>query len=117
VADFHFERVTRTPYSESYTIEGDEGTVGRIDLHFTNGPAYGTLCVGENFTEDEIQELVGAIDEKLVMTADQYREDFVVNVWAGRAGGTYSDLEEDEEDEDEEDLDEEEEESGNGRLP
>lgn len=112
MADYSFDRVARTASSESYVIEVADEMVGRVDLHFTTGPTYGTLCVGEDATDDDIQELISTIDEQLVMSADPYREDFVVQVWAGRAGGTYSDLDDDDED-DEEDEDE----NGNGRHP
>jgi hypothetical protein len=88
---YHFERESRTPYSESYTIEEDDRVIGRVDLHFSAGVAYATLCVPESLTEDDVQDLIGEIDERLVMTADPYREDFIVTVWAGREAGIYSD--------------------------
>jgi hypothetical protein len=97
-----FEREARTPSSESYTIYEDGGIVGRIDLHFQNGNVYGTLCTTADADEARIQELIEAIDERLVMTAEPYREDFVVTVWRGSPAGVYSDadFEDDEEDED-----------------
>jgi hypothetical protein len=54
-------------------------------------------------TEDDIQDLIAQIDERVVMTADPYREDFVVTVWAGRESGVYSDEEDEDDDEDDED--------------
>jgi hypothetical protein len=108
MAGYRFERESRTPYSESYTVEEDERVIGRVDLHFTAGVAYATLCVPESLTEDDIQDLIGEIDERLVMTADPYREDFIVTVWAGREAGIYSD-----EDREAETV-EEEENDGNG---
>jgi hypothetical protein len=102
MAEYRFERECRTPYSESYSVESDSGDdVARVDLHLTNAGAYATLCVSEGLTEDDIQELIGQIDERLVMTSDPYREDFVVTVWTGRETGVYSD--EDDEDDEEED--------------
>jgi hypothetical protein len=102
VGEYSFEREARTPYSEVFTIESEEGSdVGRVDLHYTPSITYGTLCVGEGLTEDDIQDLIGQIDERLVMTSDPYREDFIVTVWTGRETGVYSD-EGDEEDEEEE---------------
>ena len=98
---YRFEREARTPYSEVFVIETDEGDeIGRVDLHFTPSVAYATLCVTEGRDEDAIQELIAEIDERLVMTTDPYREDFVVTVWTGRESGVYSDEDEDE-DEDE----------------
>jgi hypothetical protein len=109
---YHFEREARTPYSEIFVIENDGGEdVGRVDLHFTPSVTYATLCLGEGVSEDDLQELISQIDERLVMTTDPYREDFVVTVWAGRETGVYSDEDLDEEG-DEEELDLLEEEDG-----
>jgi len=56
-----------------------------------------------------IEDLIAEVDARIVSTADEYREDFVVSVWRGEEFGTYSeedsafdDLDEDE-DEDEDD--------------
>jgi hypothetical protein len=114
MAEYTFERESRTPYSESFVIEADGDDVGRVDLHYTPSVTYGTLCIPDSLSEDEIQELISEIDERLVMSNDPYREDFVVTVWVGRQAGVYSeeDLEEEEEEEPEEE--EEELEGGNG---
>lgn len=111
MSGYHFERECRTPQSESYIVELDDEEVGRIDLHFTASVAYGTLCVTESLTEDDVRELISEVDERLVLTTDPFREDFVVTVWAGRESAVYSD--EDFEDEDDGDEDDEEME-GNG---
>jgi hypothetical protein len=111
MADYNFERESRTPYSESFAIEVDGDEVGRVDLHYTPSVTYGTLCVPESFTEDDVQALIADIDERLVMTNDPYREDFVVTVWAGSQSGVYSEEELEEEEEEEE---EEEDMEGNG---
>jgi hypothetical protein len=101
---YRFEREARTPYSEVFVIENEEGEdVGRVDLHFTPSVTYATLCVGDDLDEDGIQELISQIDERLVMSTDPYREDFVVTVWSGRESGVYSDEDLDEEEEDTED--------------
>ena len=76
-------------------------TIGRIDLHYTPSVIYGTLCVLERQTEEEIRELIGGIDERLVLSTDPFREDFVVTVWAGREAGAYSDEDLEEGDEEE----------------
>lgn len=105
---FRFEREARTPHSEVFVIEGDGGdSVGRVDLHYTPSVAYATLCIPESLGEDEIQDLIGQIDERLVMTSDPYREDFVVTVWNGREAGVYSDEDADDEEDDESLLDDE----------
>lgn len=101
--EFYFEREARTPNSESYVIEGDDGQVGRVDVHYaTSGVAYATLCVLERLTDEETRDLIGQVDERLVLTADPYREDFVVTVWAGREVGSYCDEDFEEEEEEEE---------------
>jgi hypothetical protein len=106
---YTFERESRTPYSEAYVIEDDGDAVGRVDLHFTtSGMVHATLCVPIEFDDDDLQDLIGEIDERLVLSTDVYRDDFIVTVWAGRHAGVYS-----------EEMDEEDEEGseGNGRLP
>ena len=107
---YEFEREVRTPHSESYTVEADGEPVGRVDVHFVpSGPAHATLCVPADYDDNEIQELIAEIDERLVLTAEPDRPDFVVTVWRGSSGGVYS---EDDEDGD----DEEEAPGGNGRA-
>ena len=101
---YYFERESRTPHSESYLIEDDAGNqFGRIDLHYgSGGIAQGTLCVPDTISEDDLQDLIGEVDDRLVMTADPFREDFVVNVWRGQPGGVYS--EDDSEDFEDDDM-------------
>lgn len=88
---FNFEREARTASSESYIIEMGDDEVGRVDLHFTSSVIYATLAVVESLTEDEIRSLVSEIDERLVLSTDPFREDFMVTVWTGREYGNYSD--------------------------
>ena len=105
MSGYKFERDFRTPHSESYIIEVEDDEVGRIDLHYTNTANYGTLAVIEALTEEQIRTLISDIDERLVLTTDPFREDFMVTVWTGREYGNYSD--EDFEDEEGGDDDEE----------
>ncbi|MPZ22212.1 MAG: hypothetical protein GEU28_01400 [Dehalococcoidia bacterium] len=113
MTDYRFEREARTAYSEIYTIWDGDRSAGRVDVHFTPASVYATLCVSEGAEEEAIQEMIGAVDDELVMTADPYREDLVVTVWSGKEAGVYSD-----EDLGEETLDELDEESeGNGARP
>lgn len=106
MSEYHFERECRTPQSECYIIENAEDEIGRVDIHYTPTMAYATLCVSERLTEEDVREIVGEIDERLVLTTDPFREDFVVTVWAGRESAVYSDedFEGEEEEEEEEDL-------------
>jgi hypothetical protein len=111
MAGFHFERESRTPFSEAWTIEDTGGPIGRVDLHFTQaGIVYATLCVTPDFDDDDLQDIIGEIDEGLVLTTDPYRDDLVVTVWRGNHAGVYSEEEEEDEDDDENG-------GGNGRTP
>ncbi len=101
MADHHFERESRTPFSEAYGIEQSGDAIGRVDIHFTpSDVVYATLCVPPDFDEEELQDLIAEIDESLVLTADPYREDFVVTVWRGVNAGVYSEEDEGEDDDD-----------------
>ena len=86
-----FEREARTPYSESYTVLDGGEIVGRVDLHIQAPNVYATLCTTPDASDERIRELIDAIDERLAMTADPYREDFVVTVWKGVPAGVYGD--------------------------
>ena len=97
---YQFERESRTPHSEAFVIHQDDNEIGRVDLHYGADMANATLCVPDTFSEDDIQDLIGEIDERLVMTSHPYREDFVVTVWLGRQAGVYSEDYDDEEEED-----------------
>jgi hypothetical protein len=111
MSDYTFERESRTPYSESYSVQEAGDVIGRVDLHFTpSSMVHATLCVPQDFDEAEIQDLIAEIDERLVLSTDAYRDDFVVTVWRGAQAGVYSE----ETDEEEEDDDEP---AGNGRAP
>lgn len=102
---YHFERDTRTPQSEAFIITADGDEIGRIDIHYGLDVVNATVCVPDDFSEDDIQQLIGEIDERLVMTAHPYREDFHVAVWLGRMAGEYSDDYEEEAAEEELDVD------------
>ena len=119
MSDYTFERESRTPFSEAYTVEQGGDVVGRVDIHFTpSGVVYATLCVPQDFDEGEIQDVIGEIDERLVLSTDAYRDDFVVTVWRGVQAGVYSEEEEDEEEDEDDEVDEDEEAGGgNGRAP
>ena len=107
MSGYQFERECRTTQSECYIVELNDEEVGRVDIHYTNSVAYATLCVPESLTDEDIRELISEVDERLVLTTDPFREDFVVTVWAGRESAVFSDEdfegEEDEDDEDDED--------------
>jgi hypothetical protein len=103
---FSFEREVRTPQSEAFVIESEGDEIGRVDLHYSGATCYATLLVPANFDDDSIESLIGEIDERLVMSWEPLRDDFIVTVWAGREVGVFSETgDEDDEDEDEEDDD------------
>lgn len=115
MTEYQFERESRTPFSETYSVEADGDAIGRVDIHFTaSSIVHATLCVPTDFDDDDIQNLIGEIDERLVLTTDVYRDDFVVTVWRGTQAGVYS--EEDEDEDEEDDEEEQASETGNGRL-
>ncbi|HMS59211.1 MAG TPA: hypothetical protein PKA49_10205 [Tepidiformaceae bacterium] len=95
-----FERESRTPHSEAYMLLEDGGIIGRVDIHYQGANVHATLCTTADANEERIQELIDAIDERLVMTADPYREDFIVSVWRGSPAGVYSDSDTDDDDDD-----------------
>ncbi|MCY4391288.1 MAG: hypothetical protein OXE43_04450 [Chloroflexi bacterium] len=88
-----FDREVRTPYSESYTVLDDGEIVGRVDLHMQGPNIHATLCTTADANDDRVRELIDAVDEQLAMTADPFREDFIVTVWKGVPAGVYGDAE------------------------
>ena len=101
MAEYRFERECRTAHSEAYLIVVGDEQVGKVDIHFTPSIVYATMCIGENMTQDAIQDLIDTIDEELVMSADVARDDFIVTVYQGREVGVFSDEEFEEEEEEE----------------
>lgn len=99
--DFRFAREARTPYSEQWTIEDGDSAIGRVDVHFTSSVAFATLAVHTSIDDEAVQDLIAEIDDRIVMTADPYREDFVVTVWRGEPAGVFA-----EDDDGDDDLDE-----------
>lgn len=95
MAEYRFEREARTPYSESYVIEDGEHSLGRVDLHYTSSATYATLAVHHSLDDEQVQALIAAIDDRVVSTADPYREDLLVTVWKGEEAGVFADAPED----------------------
>jgi hypothetical protein len=108
MTEYRFEREARTPHSEIFTIDDGEHSLGRVDIHYTSSATYATLAVHQALEEDGVQALITAIDERIVSTADPYREDFIVTVWRGEEFGVFAD-ETDFEDEEDIEGDEDEE--------
>ena len=91
MADYRFSREARTPHSEVYAIDDGEHALGRVDLHYTGSAAHATLVVHAALGDDAVQDLIEAIDEQIVASADPYREDLVVTVWRGEEMGVFAD--------------------------
>jgi hypothetical protein len=91
VGDYQFERESRTPYSEAYAVDDGGDVIGRVDIHFnSSGMVHATLCVPQDFEEADIEDLIAEIDERLVLTSEPHREDFIVTVWRGVQAGVFS---------------------------
>jgi hypothetical protein len=89
--DYNFEREARTPYSEVYTIDDGEHALGRVDVHYTASATFATLAIHQSLGDDQVQGLLAALDERIVSTADPYREDLIVTVWRGEEIGVFAD--------------------------
>ena len=106
MATYNFEREVRTTQSEAFVIETGGDEIGRVDLHYSGSTAYATLNVPADMDDETIEELIGEIDERLVMSWEPLRDDFIVTVWSGREVGVFSESGDDDEDEDDEDDEE-----------
>ena len=106
--DLRYDRVCRTSHSEAYLLSEGDDPFGRIDLHFGSSVVHGVLIVERDLADQDLHGLVQRIDDDLVWTADQPREDFLVTVYRGTESGVISDRNgDDEDDEDDEDDDDE----------
>jgi hypothetical protein len=95
--DLRYDRVCRTSHSEAYLLSQGDRPFGRVDLHFGASMVNAVLIVERDLSDGDLHGLVQRIDDDLVWTADQPREDFVVTVYKGSEAGVISDHEEDEE--------------------
>src|ERR1700737_2806447 len=103
--DLRYDRVCRTPHSEAYLLSEGDDPFGRIDLHFGSSVVHGVLIVERDLADHDLSGLVQRIDDDLVWTADQPREDFLVTVYRGTESGVISDREEDVDEDDDDDND------------
>jgi hypothetical protein len=101
--DLRYDRVCRTPQSEAYLLSEGESPFGRVDLHFGTSVVHAVLIVERDLDDEDLHGLVQRIDDDLVWTADQPREDFLITVYRGSETGVISDRDSDEDDEDDED--------------
>lgn len=91
MANYHFERECRTPYSEVYTVLEEDAPIGRLDVHYAGSLVHATLAVAERMTQEGIQELIEAIDEEILDAVGINRDELVIHVHQGRDLGVYSD--------------------------
>jgi hypothetical protein len=102
--ELRYDRVCRTSHSEAYLLSEGDTPFGRVDLHFGSSVVHGMLIVERDLSDEDLHGLVQRIDDDLVWTADQSREDFLVTVYRGTETGVISDRDDDEssDDDDEE---------------
>jgi hypothetical protein len=103
--DLRYDRICRTPRSEAYLLSEGESPLGRVDLHFGTTVVHALLVVERDLNQQAVQQLVQRIDDDLVWTADEAREDLLVTVYRGSEIGVISDRDEEGEDDDEEEED------------
>ena len=102
--DLRYDRVCRTPSSEAFLLSDGDTPLGRVDLHYGTSVVHGVLVVEADVSDDDVHALAQRIDDDLVWSADQPREDFLLTVYRGSEAAIISDHdgEDDEDDEDNE---------------
>ena len=90
MARYFFERECRTPFSECYTVLDDDEPVGRVDIHFAEVMIHSTVSIGESLTNDDIQDLIDAIDRELLDAIGIVKQELVVHVHQGRDLGVFT---------------------------
>src|SRR2546422_9466081 len=73
-----FERTVRPESSEIFAIYGGARRVGRLGLHYRRFGGHGTLLLGGDLTADELQQIIGQIDEEVLQTHHPRGEGFLV---------------------------------------
>lgn len=81
--ELRYDRVCRTPYSEAFLLSDGDAPLGRVDLHYGASVVHGVLVVERDVPEDDLHALAERIDDDLVWTADQPREDFLLTIYRG----------------------------------
>ena len=87
---YHFQRETRTPYSECYIVMESDSVRGRLDVHFADVVVHATLNVEENLTSDDIQDIIDDADAELLDAVGIVRQEVIIHVHQGRDLGLYS---------------------------
>lgn len=82
--NFDFIREYRTPHSEVYSIFIDEheDVDGRIDIHYlTDGSVTALLSLYKEFSDEDVDVVLTAIDDKIVNMADIEDGNFTIEVY------------------------------------
>ena len=90
MARYFFERECRTPSSECYTILDDDDPIGRVDIHYAEVMIHSTVSIGETLTNDDIQDLIDAVDRELLDAIGIVKQELVVHVHQGRDLGVFT---------------------------
>lgn len=91
MAEYTYNRHVRTPYSEGYEVRESDRKVAHLDLHYASQEVYGTLILENDMDEDSLLQLIGQLDDDLVLSSEMPRQDFLVSVFQGRDVGLYND--------------------------
>jgi hypothetical protein len=105
-SDLRYDRVCRTARSEAYLLSEGDSPLGRVDLHFGATVVHALLVVERDLDDQAVQQLVQRIDDDLVWTADEAREDLLVTIYRGAEIGVISDRDDEGEDDGDDDEDE-----------
>lgn len=97
LSNLRYDRVCRTASSESFLLSDAEEPLGRVDLHFGASVVHGLLVLERDVEGEALAALVQRLDDDLVWTADQPRDDFLVTVYRGEEVALFSDTPDDEE--------------------
>lgn len=89
--ELSYQRQFRTSSSEGYLILENDERIGRVDLHFASDKVYATIVLELELDEPEVADIIGDIDEQLVVTASVKRDDLNVWVYQGQEVGFYND--------------------------
>ena len=90
MSKYQFERECRTEYSECYTVVEDEQFVGRLDLHFADNVVHSSLSVAERLTNEDIQEVLDAMEGQLLNSVGIPRQEMIIHVHQGRDIGVWT---------------------------
>ena len=90
MARYIFERECRTPFSECYTVLDDNEPIGRVDIHLAEVMIHSTVTVVESLTNDDIQDLIDAVDRELLDAIGIVKQELVVHVHQGRDLGVFT---------------------------